>query len=513
MQRRPQARVAHFAPGTDSQSRDPRSPMTSITGVGSSSSACISSLLTKTSLALVLAAFVTGCTLWPGYRKPAVEVPAQWTGAPAQGQAIAGERWWTLYNDPALDRLVDESLLHNRDLAIAAARVDEARALLRITDADRAPSVDATAGYDRTRSSGRSSMPLPPGVPLERGSYRATVNVAYELDLWGRLRGASDAARAQLLATRAARDTVRITLASEVVRSYYALIALDRQLEVTRRTLELRGENLALQKHRHSAGLIADFNLRQLEAEVAAARAQLPVLEQRRTSVEVALGVLLGRSPRAIVNDAVQTRADSGELAVAVIPAGLPSDLLLRRPDIVQAEQQLIAANARIGVARAALFPRISLTGYLGSESASLGDLFTGPAGIWQLAFGLAQPIFQAGRLRAEVDAVTAREQQTLAQYQKTVQVAFGEARESLLAQTRTRETYQAESDRVTALQDTLRLARIRFDNGLSSQLEVVDAERNLLQAELNRIDALRAQRAAVADVVRALGGGWDGVL
>ena len=453
---------------------------------------------------------LAGCSVWPGYKKPVLDLPAQWTDAPTQGQSLSGERWWTLYNDPALERLVDEAIAHNRDLAIAAARVDEARGLLRITDADRFPSIDAAAGYDRSRSSARSSTPLPTGVPLERGNYRATVNVAYELDLWGRLRNASTAARAQLLATSAARETVRITLASDVVRNYYALLALDRQLDVTRRTLDLRAENLRLQKVRHEAGLIADFNLRQLESEVAAARAQLPLIEQQRTSIEVALSVLLGRSPRAIINDAVQVRADTGELAAPVIPEGLPSDLLLRRPDIVQAEQQLIAADARIGVARASLFPRISLTGFFGSESSALGDLFSGPARIWQLAVGLAQPIFQAGRLRAEVDAVTAREQLALAQYQKTVQTAFGEVRESLAAQTRRRESFEAETERVAALRETLRLARIRFDNGLSSQLEVVDAERNLLQAELNRIDALRAQRTAVADVVRALGGGWD---
>jgi multidrug efflux system outer membrane protein len=274
----------------------------------------------------------------------------------------------------------------------------------------------------------------------------------------------------------------------------------------------LRVQNLDLQKHRYAAGLITDFNLRQLEAELAAARAQLPQIEQRRASVEVALSILLGRSPRAIVSDNVARGHGDAELSPAVIPEGLPSDLLLRRPDIVEAEQRLIAANARIGVARAALFPSISLTGYLGSDSASLGDLLTAPARIWQLAFGLAQPIFQGGRLRAEVDAVSARERQTLAQYQKTVQVAFGEVREALVAQARSREVFAAENDRVEALRETLRLARVRFDNGLSSQLEVIDAERNLLQAELNRIDALRAQRVAVADVVRTLGGGWTGL-
>jgi multidrug efflux system outer membrane protein len=462
--------------------------------------------------AAVVVLVLASCSLTPPYQRPEAQLPAQWSAAPANGAITPGERWWTLYRDPVLARLVEEALAFNRDLAIAAARVEEARALLRITDAERSPTIDATVGADRTRSSERSSVPLPPGTPLRRDTYEARINVAYEVDLWGRLRGATDAARAQLLATHAARETVRITLASQVVQSYFALIALDEQIGVTRRTIDLRNQNLDLERHRYKAGLITDFNLRQLEAEVAAARAQLPALEQRRTSVEVALGVLLGRSPRAIVAERIEVARENDQLATAVVPEGLPSDLLLRRPDIVQAEQLLIGANAQIGVARAALFPRIALTGFLGSESTTLGDLFTAPARIWQLAFALAQPIFQGGRLRAEVEAVSARERQALAQYQKTVQAAFGEVREALVAQSRTREVFTAEDERVAALSETLRLARIRFENGLSSQLEVIDAERNLLQAELNRADALRAQRAAVADVVRTLGGGWTGL-
>jgi multidrug efflux system outer membrane protein len=458
-----------------------------------------------------LAAILAGCAQLSPYQKPAAELPAAWKGAPSQGQQVTGDRWWTVYNDPVLERLVEEGLAHNRDLAIAAARIEEARALLSIADAARAPSVDATVGADRSRSSGRSSMPLPPGTPLERSSYRATVNASYELDLWGRLRGASEAARADLLATEAARQTIRTALVNQVVQSYYALLALDMQVAVTQRTLEIRARDLGLQRKRYDAGLIADFNLRQLEAEVAAARAQLPVLQQRRTAEEVALVTLLGREPRAIVDDPMTLAAGETRLPPVVVPEGLPSDLLLRRPDIVEAEQRLIAANARIGVARASLFPRISLTGFLGSESGSLGDLFSAPARIWQLAFGLAQPIFQAGRLQAEVEVVRARERQAIAQYQKTLQTAFGEVREALSAQTRSREAYEAESLRVAALSETLRLARIRYENGLSSQLEVLDAERNLLQAELNRIESLRSQRAAVADLVRALGGGWGG--
>ena len=455
-------------------------------------------------------ALLGGCAKLPLFQKPAAELPAAWKDVPAQGQAVTGDRWWTVYNDAVLNRLVEEGLSQNRDLQIAAARIEEARALLRITDAERAPSVDVTASRDRTRSSGRSSMPLPPGTPLERNTNRATLNVAYELDLWGRLAGASKAARADLLATEAARRTVRIALENQIVQSYYALLALDGQVIVTQRTIEIRTRDVGLQRKRYEAGLISDFSLRQLVSEVAVARARLPALQQRRTAEEVALVTLLGRTPRAIVDEPMTFAADSAGLAAPVVPEGLPSDLLLRRPDIMEAEQRLAAANARIGVARASLFPRISLTGFLGSESGSLGDLFSAPARIWQLAFGLAQPIFQGGRLTAEVDAVRAREQQALAQYQKTLQTAFGEVREALSAQTRTREAYAAETERTAALVETLRLARIRFENGLSSQLEVLDAERNLLQAELERIDALRAQRAAVADLVRTLGGGWQ---
>jgi multidrug efflux system outer membrane protein len=452
---------------------------------------------------------LSGCTLGPEYRRPDAELPAAWPAV--QGAPMKAERWWALYSDPVLDRLIDEALAHNQDLALAAARVDEARAFARVADAEMIPSIDATAQRDRSRASARGGMPMPPGVPLERNNYRAQVNISYELDLWGRLRNASRAAQADLLATQAAQETVRITLATEVARAYYSLIALDSQVEATRRALELRSDGLELQRVRQKAGLINDFNLRQLEAEVAAARAQLPALEGNRTAQELALAVLLGRSPRAIMEGTVARSPDSGTPALAVVPEGLPSDLLLRRPDVVTAEQQLIAADARIASARALLFPRIALSGFYGSESASLTDLFTGPARIWAIGFGLAQPIFQGGRLFGEIEAVEAREKQAVAQYQKTLQEAFREVRQALTIQARARESFEAETERVKALTDALELARIRYKNGLLSLLEVIDQERNLLQAQLNRADALRVQRAAVADLVKALGGGWDG--
>ena len=458
---------------------------------------------------LFLSAVLGGCSTGPEYRRPAAELPDAWQAAPAQGQAVSGERWWTLYGDATLTRLVDEALAGNQDLALAAARLDEARALARIADAELVPSVDAGFQRDRTRRSDSTATRFP-GSP-ENNNYRAQINVAYELDLWGRLHDGAKAARAELLASTAARDTVRIALTAEVVQSYYALVAFDAQIAATRKSLALRADNLRLQRIRTDAGLGNDFALRQLEAEVAAAQAQLPALERRRTGEELALGVLLGRSPRALINDAVAREAGPDRPAAPVIPADLPSALLLRRPDVAGAEQQLIAANARIGAARAALFPRIGLSGYLGSESAALSNLFSGPAQIWNLGFALAQPIFQGGRLFGEIEAVQARERQALAQYQKTLQTAFRETHDALVAQAKAREVFDAETARATALGESLRLARIRYENGLTSQLEVLDAERNLLGAELNRADALRAQRTAIAGVVKALGGGWDG--
>jgi multidrug efflux system outer membrane protein len=456
------------------------------------------------------AALIAGCTLGPAYERPAAELPIQWQDPPPQGIKAPAERWWTMFGDPALDRLVDEALASNQDLALATARVDEARALSDIADSQRMPTVDATFERDRFHFSERAPVPVPSNA-VESNSYRAKLNVAYEVDLWGRLRSASRAARAELLASEADRETVRITLATEVVRAYFALVAFDAQVEATRRSLALRAEGLDLQRVRIRAGLINEFALRQLEAEVAAARAQLPALEANRTAQELALAVLLGRSPRAIMEGPVERRGGQGEPVAAVVPEGLPSDLLLRRPDVASAEQVLIANNARISEARAALFPRIGLTGYLGSESTALGDLFSGPAAIWSLGFALAQPIFQGGRLFAEVDAVRARERQAVARYQKTLQEAFREVRQALYTQVKAREAFEAESARTVALEEALRLSRIRYENGLLSLLEVLDSERNLLQAELNRSDALRVQRAAVADLVKALGGGWQG--
>jgi len=449
--------------------------------------------------------FLSACAVNPDYQRPAVELPAAW--AQSADNPFKDGNWWRVYGDPALEALVAEALARNTDLARAAARVDEARALVRQSESAYFPTVDANFSRSRSLSSAATGL-LPPGIERERNNYRATLNVAYEVDLWGRLRATTQAAKADLLASEAARETVRLTLAADVAKGWFALRALDAQVEATRRALALREDGLALQKKRFDGGVISEYDYRQLEAETAAARAQLPPLERERETQEAALAVLLGRTPREILQAEIPRAAQPPIAPIpAVVPSGLPSELLLRRPDLVEAEQRLIAANARVAVARSAMFPSIQLTGFLGSEAQMLSALFSGPAGIWQLAAAVAAPIFAGGRLEAATDAARAREQQALAGYQGAIQNAFREVRAALAAQTRARESYEAESARAAALETTLRLARLRYDNGFVSQLELIDAQRNLLAAQIARQEALRAQRAAVADLFKALGG------
>ena len=455
--------------------------------------------------ALVASMVLAACSTPPKYERPAIELPETWKET-APRYAEDG-RWWRIYDDASLDLVVDEALKGNADLLIAAARVDEARALLGEARSFFYPRIEANAGASRQRVSQATAQSFP-GVPREFSSYRATLDVSYDLDLFGRLSAGAAVARAELEASEASREAVRLALAAQVAKSYFALRSLDEQVLLTRRTVSLREEALALQRKRLQGGVISEFELRQLEAETAVVRAQLPPLEREREREEVALTVLLGRSPKQVFDSRVQLKAAYDEKpGPPVVPSGLPSELLLRRPDLVEAERLLAAADARVAVARAELFPSISLTGALGSESASLSDLFSGPATLWRLAAQVTQPIFAGGRLRARRDAAEARERQVLARYEQTIRNAFGEVRTALIAQSRARESYDAESARAAALAETLRLARLRYQNGVASQLDVIDAERGLLQAQIARIDALRAHRAAVADLFRALGG------
>ena len=446
----------------------------------------------------------------PDYVKPEAELPDIWGVAGGRKPLPSGARWWTIYRDDRLTQLVDEALASNTNLAIAVSRVDEARAQLGVAGADLFPAVGASFDRYRLGSSQRTGVPMPPGTPRERNDYRAALNVSYEIDLWGRLRNSVEAARADLLATEAARDTVRIALSAEVVNAYFTLRALDEQIGSARRTLQSRKDTLGLQNRRLAAGLITGLEVRQLEAEIASTEAQLAQQERQRGTAESGLALLLGRSPKLVYQARVEHDVTPADAPPAAVPPGLPSDLLLRRPDIIQAEQQLIAANTRIAMARTALFPSITLTGFVGSESAALSNLFSGPAGIFNLAAAVAQPIFSGGRQEAGIAAARAREEQALLRYRLAVQTAFREVREALAAQAYTRMQFDAEEKRAVALREAVRLAKLRYENGTASQLEVLDAERGLLASEAGRSEALRLQRAAMSDLFKALGGGWE---
>ena len=462
-------------------------------------------ILTLAAIALLL----SGCMMvGPDYRRPNIDTPDRWPGG--ETAASVPVQWWRTYNDPVLDRMVEEALAHNADLALAIARVDEARAQLGVSRADQFPGVSAGAGGSRNRISEKSPLFFP-GLEPKYTDLSASLDASWEIDLWGKYRRATEAARADLLATESNRNAVRLTLIAEVSRGYFNLRALDAQVAVTRQTVATRLTGLALQRKRFEAGVASDLELRQVEAETAAAQALLPVLETQLARQETALSVLLGRSPRAIVATPSERGAAIEALTVPPgVPAGLPSDLLERRPDLREAEQRLMAANARIGVAKAAYYPSISLTGLFGVESTTLSNLFTSAARMWQYSASAAQTVFDAGRTRSQVKAAQARQQQALAQYQSAIQNAFKDTLDALVAQRKARETFEAEEVRVAALQKALELAKMSYENGESSLLDVLDAERGLLAAQLNRVEAQRVQLSATADLFQALGGGWE---
>lgn len=459
---------------------------------------------------LLAALLLPACSfLHPQHDRPGSELPAAWASQDnAAAASSAGEQWWTLFGDPVLDTLIQEGLRHNHDLAAAAARILEAEATLGITDADRYPIVTAHGAGSRTGISEATATPLFGGMPRVQNNVRVTLDASYEVDMWGKYRRASDAARARLLAAEAAGDTVRLTLTAEIAQQYFNLLAADAQLQVLQEVRQGRADSLQLLQLRAGAGLVSDYEVRQAEAELAAVDARLAGTRKVQDDLASALAILLGRSPRAVMQGRI-ARGGAAPPQMLWVPDGLPSELLLRRPDIREAEQNLLAEEARIEVARAEYFPSISLTAYLGSESATLGKLFSGPAGIFQFALGLSQPIFNAHRLRFSLKAAESRRAQALAAYQKVVANAFGDVRGALNAQLAARDTLLAESKRVQAQHETRRLADLRFDAGVSSRLEVLDADRQLLQSRLAQIDAENAQRAAVVSLFKALGGGW----
>jgi multidrug efflux system outer membrane protein len=460
----------------------------------------------KTAVALALAAsifLVAGCTTTPT-APPALDLPA------GTGTDPALERWWTSFNDPTLTPLVDEALANNLDLRAAIARIDLARAQVKLAQKDLYPSVDLGVGASRTKSSEVGSFPLF-GAPTTNNDFRVELNASYEVDLWGKFRTATRAAQDDLLASRYARETVRTVVAADVARTYFQLLAADAQLDLLSDTLKTRNETVALQRDRYQGGVIGDYDLAQAEAERAAVAADVAGAQRAVAQFESALAVLLGRSPREVCEAKLARDAAIVRLVgVPTLPAGLPSDMLLRRPDIRNVEAQLAAGNRRIDVARADYFPSLSLTGGYGSESAALKNLFIGPAVIWSIAASLAQPLIGLKAIEANVESKTATRDELVVSYQQTVQTAFKETHDALVANQTTRDVLAAQTERRTKLERALDLAGLRYRSGYSPYLEVLDSQRQLLQAQTLQILAARDVRLAVVDLAKALGGGWE---
>jgi len=459
--------------------------------------------------ALVLTLSLSACTLGPNFKLPFLNLPKAYpqpevttTAAPLPVPA----NWWRLYGDPVLEKLVAAGLEHNVDVRIAVARIEEAEAFLReVNAASLLPEIEGEVGAGRSRSSTRTGT-LPASAAPIRNDFRLAANTFFELDVWGRLRRTREAARAQYMATRYARDTVALTLVAGIAQTYFNVRGLDAQILVSEESLKAAEDTLDIARKRADAGFVSDLDVNQSDANRAQISAQLKDLRRQRAAAVHQLGVLTGGLDLAI------EPADLRALPSPPLPpAGLPSTLLERRPDIREAESTFAAANAQIGVARAAQFPTFSLTGALGRQSRELSTLFSTGAGIWSVGLDVVGPILDYGRYKARTEQAEARARQAAASYEKTAQRAFREVSDAL---SNVRLAAEGEADlrrRAEAAANTLRLATLRYESGYSAYLEVLDAQRTLNDAQLALVRNRQAYLAYTVDLMNALGGGWVG--
>lgn len=461
----------------------------------------------------VVAILFTGCTMGPNYHRPPIQTPdtfrAPTPAASSDPASLADLKWWEVFKDEQLQELERTALAQNYDLRDAVAHVEAARANLGITRSNQYPNFGADANVSTVRLSRDGQTPLPAAfLPSQNVTFgtAALSLLSFELDIWGRLRRATEAARANLLGAEENRKAVVTTLVSDVASSYLSLRELDHQLDISERTLATRRASLELIKQRRAGGVATLLDVRQGEQLVYTATETIPALEQQIEQTENQINLLLGKNP----GEVKRGRSFTEQNFPPDVPAGLPSALLERRPDIRAAEQNLIAANAQIGVAKAAYFPQISLSGLLGGQGQQLSSLFAGPSSIWNLTPQVTQPIFTAGRLKSNVKLTEAQQQSALIQYEKTIQTAFSEVSNSLIAHQRERESRLEQELLVAALQDRTRLAYARYRGGVDTLLNALDADRDLFQAELTLSQVRLSELLSVVQLYKALGGGWQ---
>jgi multidrug efflux system outer membrane protein len=458
---------------------------------------------------LLLLLLLAGCIkVGPDYTRPdVVPLPEAYPAAAAPGEAVIPADWWLLFSDATLNDLVASARKTNADIRLAAARVHEAEAVLREARAALWPDVAAGYNYSRSRVSTNSVPPPPVGSAMRPAHTLVLASTTYELDFWGRYARASESAQANLLASRLSQDTVALTLAGATAQTYFALRSLDTQVTVLDLSIKLREDSLQIARARLDAGLASELDVYQAEGALADALFQRRDAVRNRALIERQLAQLTGR---------LDLRIAAGEVfdlpLPPVPPAGLPSTLLERRPDIRAAEQSLVSANAQIGVARAAMFPTLSLTASLGMQSAEFGDLLTSGARIGTIGAGLMGPLFDAGRRQARVEQTEARREQAVAGYQRAIETGFREVADALV---NVQESSQAEDElrvRLDAAKKALELSRLRYESGYSPYLEVLDAQRTANDAALTFVRNRQARLAFSVDLMKALGGGWKAI-
>lgn len=451
---------------------------------------------------------LAGCTSGPNYQRPVLDLPVEFADAPASessSQHAVAAGWWSLYGDATLNELIVSALKNNTDMLKAIAQIEEAEAALSEVSANLLPQIDLGASGSKSRSSTLNAQQLQPGTPVITKSNRLALSTSFELDFWGKLRRSSEAARAQALGTRYGKDVVALTLAGIVTQSYFGLRSLDAQIAVTKETLASRVESLDVVKNRSAGGLASDLELNQAEGARADVAVQMRDLQRQRTLVEHQLGNLSGNPGLKIL---------AGDLmslpAPALPPVGLPSALIERRPDVQQAEQKLISANAQIGFAKAAQLPAFSLTGNYGGQSEALSNLLMDGARIWSLGLAATLPILDSGKYAARTRQAEARQQQSLADYRKAVETAFREVADALTNVQQTRVSAADLGIKADAARNALRLSRLRYESGYSGYLEVLDAMRTANLAEQALVQNRALQLTYSVDLMKALGGGWS---
>jgi outer membrane protein, multidrug efflux system len=462
----------------------------------------------NTALLGILAVLVleAGCMMGPKYKRPTVDVGQEYRApAPqqaAQASSLGNEQWWQVYQDPVLRQLIHTAIVQNYDVRIAAARVLEAQAQVGITRADQLPS--ASMGANVFSEQNAKVTKLFPAYEVNGGELN--LSVVWNLDFWGKYRRQTEAARAQLLATEWGQRAVLSSLVANVAAAYFQLRALDSELEISQRTLALRQQSLKLTQVLESDGSGSGLEVSQAEQLVYTASETIPDLERQIQQQENVLSVLLGENPQSIPRG----RALTEQAVPESVPAGLPSELLERRPDILQAKQIMVAANAQIGVAKAAFFPNVSLTGLGGLESNALHQFITQPSETWSAAAGVTQPVFQGGALRSQLRLARANWQEAALSYQQTVQTALEQVSNSLVASQKNREFREQQELLTKAAQQTDQFSEVLYKNGGASYLQVLTSETNYFSAELNLVQAQLNERLALVQLYQSLGGGWQ---